>query len=401
MVKLLYKSVLDLDLWHDYFLGQPALADLSFDDYDISTTLALLPTADCVQQLKKLRWIFRPRSRGGSLFARVNEVAPDQFATQVAVNTPRRLSFWLVARDRHFANFTSLSLNPGSGQSYYFSNLSGNAGDALFLTQPLPAYTPGTEYEFGDLVVSGGNTLEAIRYQATAAASPDAALWETLANPSQYATALDLMSRQGVFYSRPIPAANPGDSFEFGLQDATGQQTFAHRVEVPDSHVAGEAIAVSLNFTGQVPGRYRLLLDGVLDDEFILFDPLSAPNPFALVEVVLNSPLVPAAFELLQASGTQTLIQPKTYVIRFKNRATRWHYRYEQPHGFQSLPPEFEEIDIDISYATIRPRGLRLQPDTLLSDGNDALLPAPSVAAIVPELDANRHLDTIFSDVHL
>ena len=47
----------------------------------------------------------------------------------------------------------------------------------------------------------------------------------------------------------------------------------------PDNHTPGEAIAqaltsqfaTNLNFSGQIPGRYRLDLDGTRVDEFVIF----------------------------------------------------------------------------------------------------------------------------------
>ncbi len=39
----------------------------------------------------------------------------------------------------------------------------------------------------------------------------------------------------------------------------------------PDNHTPGEAIATNLNFSEQIPRRYRLHLDGTQVDEFVIF----------------------------------------------------------------------------------------------------------------------------------
>ncbi|WP_144416024.1 hypothetical protein [Calothrix sp. 336/3] len=394
-MKILYKQILNLELWHDYYLGQsdpPALAT----DYAISEILTLVPTAHCQQVLKNLRCIFRPQPWGATISACVEEVnlgdrgaSPKEnrngnFQTQIPVDSPQRLTFWLIVRDRYFSNYTNLSLTAPRQQIYYFSNLSNNQSHALFLTQPLPVYAPNTSYPLGQLVTHDGKTLEALRNYTSVSDVPDTSDWDTFPS-SQYVSDLDRLPHQVLFKTHVIPRADPGEIFRFTLTDASEQQTFALKVTAPDNHTPGEAIAVNLNFSGQVPGCYQLRLNNTPVDKFILYDPMTSSNAFALVEIVLNQNLVPPAFSPLQSQGGKTLIQPKTYVIRFKNRATHWRYRYEKPHGFsQDKLPDFELQD-DKTYFTKRPQGLLRRPKGLLKDGKDQLLPAPGVMLIKPE----------------
>jgi hypothetical protein len=399
-MKVLYQKILDLEIWHDYYLGQPNPPKLPANNYDISDMLALVPTSECLRVLRNLRWLFRLQPGGASIFAHVEQSSAGDFRTLLPVNRPERLTFWLVVRDRYFSNFTNLSLTTNRQQIYYFSNLSGNQGHALFLTQPLASYTPKTEYHLGQLVNHDGKTLEALRYQAAASAKPNANDWDILPN-SQYVSELDRLPQQGISYIYTIPKANPGDIWRLTLVDVHEQITFALDVTTLDNHNPGDAIACNLNFAGQIPGRYKLCLNNIPVDQFVLCDPMTARDAFALVEIVLNQSLVPPAFSLLQLQDGNTLIQPKTYVIRCKNRSTRWRYRYEKPHGFSAANlPNFELIDTK-TYATKRPLGLRLQPDRLLTDGKDQQLPAPAPAHIKPETDAKSHVTTIFSDIHL
>ncbi|OUL35150.1 hypothetical protein [Nostoc sp. 106C] len=398
-MKVLYKKILDLEIWHDYYLGQPnALKPPT--GYDISDMLALVPTPECLRVLRNLRWLFRPQPRGASIFAHVEQASSGEFATLLPVNRPERLTFWLIVRDRYFANFTNLPLTKNREQIYYFSNLSGNQGHALFLTQPLPSYAANSEYHLGQLVNHDGKTLEALSYQASASKNPNANDWDILPN-SQYVSELDRLPKQGLSRIYTIPKANPRDIWRLTLLDVHELETFALEVTTPSTHAPGDAIACSLNFSGQIPGRYKLCLNNIQVDRFVLCDPIASKDAFALVEIVLNQSLVPSAFSLLQPQDGNTLIKPKTYVIRCKNRATRWRYRYEKPHGFSAASlPNFELIDAK-TYATKRPLGLRLQPDSLLTDGKDQLLPAPTSALIKPETDAQARVTTIFSDIHL
>lgn len=399
-IQIIYKKFLDLELWHDYYLGQPDPPGDLPTSYDISDLMTLVPTSDCLRVLKNLRWVFRTQNQGAVVFASVHKTTSGDFQTDVPIDQPYRLTFWLMVRDRYFANFTNLPLSPTQNQIYYFSNLSDNQGHALFLTQPLPKYKANTEYRLGQLVVRQSKTLEALHYKASSSTIPSTKDWETLPN-SQYVSDLDRLSSQPPSRTQVIPGVNPEDTFRLTLVDVNGQETFALESTAPSNHPPGAALSANLNFSNQISGRYRLTLNGMQVDEFVLIDSMAVRNAFGLIEIVLNPSLVSPAFALLEINGRQTLIRPKTYVIRYKNRATRWRYRYEKPHGFDSAKiPDFDLLD-DKTYATKRPLGLRLQPATLLKDGKDHLLPMPGVVLIQPELDESRRVTTIFSDIHL
>lgn len=303
-MKILYKQILNLELWHDYYLGQPDPPTLPATDDEMSEILALVPTTNCQQVLKNLRWIFRLQPRGATIFACVEEVTPGDsntnFQTQIPVDRPYRLTFWLVVRDRYFANFTNLSLSTPRHQIYYFSNLSANQGHGLFLTQPLSSYTANTTYQLGQLVTHDGKTLEALRDHTSSSAIPDTSDWDIFPS-SQYVSELDRLQKKVLLSTYIIPRANPGDIFRLTLVDANEQETFALEVTAPDDHTPGEAIAVNLNFSEQIPGCYQLRLNNTQVDKFILCDPAIARDAFALVEIVLNQNLVPPAFSLLQS----------------------------------------------------------------------------------------------------
>jgi hypothetical protein len=380
-------------------LGQPDPPALP-TSYDISDLLAIVPTSDCVNILKNLRWSFRSQGYGGDIFANVVEDTPSNFQTQLPINQPYRLTFWLVIKNEYFTNFTNLALSTIQNQIYYFSNLNNNKGYALFLTKPLLAYTANTEYRLGQMVTHGSNTLESLHYGTSAGNNPNNTDWNILPN-SQYVSDRDRLLRQSTSRTQIIQSVNPKDTFRFTLVDVNARETFVFEVTAPSNHQSGSALSVNLNFRGQVAGRYRLILNGIEVDEFILTESIPPRNAFALVEIVLNPDLVSPAFSLLESNAVKTLIRPKTYVIRFKNRATRWRYRYEKDHGFaENELPKFDLLD-DKTYATKLPLGLCLRPTKLPIDGKGNLLPAPSVRLIKPEIDPSHNVTNIFSDIHL
>jgi hypothetical protein len=403
-MQTLYRKILDLELWHDYCLGQPDPQKPLPDDYDISGLLAIVPTPDCQRMLKNLRWVFRPQSHGATIFAEVEVAGADQFQTKLPIDRPEHLTFWLVVRDPRFANFTNLPLTASPDRLYYFSNLSGNSqGQTLFLTQCLPAYVRDTAYHVGQLVTHGGKTWEALRDRVATRDDPRREDWESLPN-SQYVSEQDQLPRQA-----RLLQAHPGEILQLTLVNVNQQASLAFEFRVPETHPEGAAIAIPLNFSPQPPGRYQLHQPGtkVKSNEFILVDPMVARDAWGLIEIELHPSLLPPAFSLVQQVNGKTLIQPRTYVIRFKNRATHWRYRYERPHGFtkEKLLTLNFQYDTDKTYFTQRPQGLLQRPSFFFMDGKDRLLPAPRVTQIKPEsqIDPETQEKTIaiFSDIYL
>ena len=142
-------------------------------------------------------------------------------------------------------------------------------------------------------------------------------------------------------------------------------------------------------------------MDDIQIDEFILLDPAANSNAFGIVEIVLNHDLVPADFKLLESSFGETLIRPRTYVIRFKNRATRWRYKHEKPHNLKrENVPDYLDLINKMSYATKKPVGLLHKPEQLLNNG-EINLPVPNVSMIKPETNAEQQVTAIFSDVYM
>lgn len=433
-MKLAFKPILRLEIWHDYHLDLSRRLDGLPAGYDVSDAIALIPTQECQRVLRNLRWVFRNQPYGAILLAQVDTTAepPDTNGAAlipiVPVDAATRLTFWLVVRDRHFTNYTNLPLDTPSSHCYYFSNQTGNqVGDRLFLTQPLSSYQSGTQYPLGHLVSyrkgKESMTLEAVRYQSAASRSPrfvdrsegengssskpksSTGEWMQLPH-SQYVSANDTLPHRGWSYPVALPEAQPGADLRFSLVNISGQESFAHTVKVPADHPVGTPLSIYLNFTGQLPGAYRLLVNGDLLDQFVLFDPMGGCDAFGLVEFSLAPNVVSPAFQLLEDREESPRLRPKTYTIRFKNRATRWRYRCDRPHGFtpETLPNTLQIIDAQ-TYATPYPIGLCRQPNRFLTDGNRKPLPAPGVSMIKPLIetaaDGSRRVTAIFSDTYL
>ncbi|MDJ0728832.1 MAG: hypothetical protein QNJ33_02460 [Crocosphaera sp.] len=405
-IQIIYQPLLHIQLWHDYILGQPDPPTLP-DSYDISDLFTLVPTSECVRTLKNLRWVYRPNNRGGQIFAQVKAVDAENFATQFPIKEPHQLTFWLIIKNPYFANFSNLPLTTPGNTLYYFSNLSNNQGHNLFLTHSLPTYTPEREYAIGEFVTHEGELLEALTYIGSAEEEINEDNWQTIEPNSQYVSALDRLSWQSFSRTQIIPNLNPGDNFSLKLINANEQETFIFQGTAPPNHPPESPLTVNLNFGQQRVGKYQLTLNDTRVDEFVLKKAIAASNAWGLVEIILNDNLVSREFSPLEQSGQQTLIRPKTYVIRWKNRSTRWRYHYEESSAFE--PEDFSDFDqlfdLDPSqeqtYATKDLFGLLLRPSTFLTNQQSQRLPAPGVTRIVPQTDDNQQITAIFSDIYL
>ena len=438
-MKLAFKPILRLEIWHDYYLNQVKGVDALPVGFNVTEAIALIPTQECQRVLRNLRWLVRTQPYGAIVLAQINThdqpSRPDaaELEPVVPIDAEVRLTFWLVVRDRNFANYTNLPLDTPSNHIYYLSNRFGNQmGDRLFLTRPLPPYEKGVTYSLGQLVSYQNGTeavtLEATQYQSTASESPqlinsaglnngngsaanpasttgEAGEWMPLPY-SQYVSASDTLLHQGWFYKTLLSQATSGTDLQFSLVNLNGREALALTVQVPKDHPANTPLPVNLNFTGQQLGYYQLLLDGKQLDNFVLFDPVAGRDALALIEISLTPRVVPPAFQLLEEREERLHLRPKTYHIHFKNRATRWRYRYNRAHRFTAdqLPSYLQIID-DQTYATKHPIGLCRQPRGFPRDGNDKPLPAPDVSMIKPLIgstpDGSRTVTAIFSDTYL
>lgn len=419
--QIIYKKILTLEVWHDYYIGQPLQPTLP-EDYDISDLFTLVPTSDCSQTLKNLQWVYRSQPAGGDIFANVNQVGADDFATQVKIDSPYRLTFWLMVNNPYLTNFTNLPLITKLNPIYHFSNLSKNSikvwsqnqeNQQLCLSQPLPNYDPEKEaYSLGQLINHQGKIREAIKAIKPVPSTLEEEDWQTIEPTSQYVSELDQQIWQPGSQTRRLPNLQANQEFLLELKDINEQTTFILEDKVPETHPSGKHLTINLNFREQPPGLYQLTLNGNKIDEFVLINPLKAQKAWGLVEIVLNPNLESQQFSFLDYQEQQTLIRPQTYVIRLKNRGTRWRYHHSKPHGFEDSNPNSDtlleqflenfNIPNKTTYETKKPVGLRLEPSEFFKDGKGKLLPVPGVSLIKPERDkTNQHISKIFSDIYL
>ena len=417
VMRTTFTPILHLEIWHDYFLGQPVDLDSLPNQYDVSEAIALIPTSECEKTLRNLRWLFRSQPYGALLLAQVVDKANDILSPIVPIDLNVRLTFWMMVRDSNFSNYTNLPLTSTRDRLYYFSNLPGKEVGAfgknkrLFLTQPHKEYSADNNYCIGDIVVHPNSELSAL--EAATYIPNSSSLSQEIDNkkferewirlPSnQYVSEQDQLRSQGLSRTVPLTLASPGDTVR--LANLNGQETIAF--QVPNAHPPQTDLTVSLNLADYPLGYYKIWHNKKqIDDEFVLVDPIAGRQVFALVEISLNPLFVSQPFQILDEKDK---IHPQTYRIHFRNRSTYWRYHttYEPTDSF---PENFGNFDSKtFTFTTKLPCGHFRKPSKLVYDEKHHL-PAPSPTTI-PKVefldhtlnaDGSRIIKAIFTDIYL
>lgn len=407
---ILYRPVCNLQLWHDFMLGQPAPAELSLDDYAINDWLEIIPTRACAQQLQDLRWAFRPQGFGGVIFARVEPDGSD-FRSFVSLEGAYRLSFWIRVKQSAFFQATNLPMLADGPHGYHFSNVRGVSGHALFLTSGLPAYGGGNDYRVGALLQHAGQTWEAHQRLSSPAAPAASGPWEALP-ATEYVSDGDRLPLTPLSLRHQLASANPGDAYQVELRDILGQPALLQEGTVGDTHPAGDPFIIHVDLAGLEPGRYEVLVNGASltpAQHYLHLPPQAHPQALGLIEVAINHPSVPTDFTL---TGPDSLIQPRDYVIRFKNLATRWRYRYRNTIGSlapiptPTLPPGWTLDQGQRTITSVAPQALRArygisELPLLIGSSTEVKLPAPALSALRPEKEAGPQITEFYSDIFL
>ncbi|GEM_PF-1461896 len=402
-MKLIYRKLFDLHIWHNFYLGNESL--LSPDEiaasYDVRNDFSISPTAETRQLMANYRMRFKSSPKGGSVYIEIDANASEN-ETFIPIDQPISLRFFLIQKGKGLLNYTLLPLSGLSGQMYYFSNLANNNEGALFLSQPLAIYSNGNTYPLGSLVKHSGQIYEAIIHEASGGVNPDPSDWIEYAD-TQYVTASDLYSTQSPIYSFSDTGFGPSQSVEFVLKDIHDQPVYAKEVETPADLTPADTFNHQLSFKEIPAGKYTLEVDGNLyGDAFCLIDPLRDGQAFGLIEIAHHSSIDHTNYGFVEISGAASIASTKDYIIRFKNRSTRWKYIYADEHGYDAptlIANDFELLDLN-SFVSANPLPL-LKKATNPTIGLETLLPIPELNLIKPELDTAQNTLNIYSEIYL
>ena len=127
--RILYKTLLAIDVYHSYFLdnGENTFNTMSDDDkrkqlqsYDLEDFLMIKPTPSCVEVLRNHNLVFRQQRDRIVILAKVEEDNA-KYKTQILLPEELKLTFYLYINDYLFYNYSLISTQ--KNRFYCFSNV--------------------------------------------------------------------------------------------------------------------------------------------------------------------------------------------------------------------------------------------------------------------------------------
>ncbi|MEM7510097.1 MAG: hypothetical protein AAF388_04130 [Bacteroidota bacterium] len=297
-----------------------------------------------------------------------------------------------------------------------------------------PALDDGeTAYETGDIVDSGANTPNSILFEAkTNIFTPGGNLGSNdnrfipIPHNTQYVSSLDRVKWQGTSYRYEQENLSPEETIIFELLDSDGQG-------VPLGNIPntgeGQGLFISpkdsndevrhyINLRGIPSGRYTMNItpdsSPPSSESFFLLDSMVQQDLLGVIDI--QTSMSNSDYQFIryanQAGIRESIIEDKTYTVRFKNRTTIWKYFNQQ---MEELT--YQENDEGAVTKHFRPRiGIRKQfyPDKFNSDtiyelnnpidtGDLDLVPDAQVSAIFPVKDNSNpaYIKAIYSEIYL
>jgi len=340
-----FQPLFNIQLLHDYY----NMHERRCVDFDI------IPTEDCASLMKNIQ-ILHKNYKDKFLTVinaskDINDEPPPTFKIKPFLNFPTDLvlRYYLVLKNPHFFNFTSIALNP-SGK-FYFSNISkNNAIGNLALSNPFLLFSSERKYLPGNLVKNNDKLYEALRIGDNSAESKDfnnQNYWEEVTTDGSYATGNDevILTGNSFRYTLQTPASNITVKI-FGLNKTDNDLPYDKLLGTVVQNFNQNQQSVIVDLSRYTPGKYKIVVNTEAET-WIYLDPQAAKqNIFGIIEI-FHFPKVPAQYKLL-APGNLIRIPEPTFTIWFKNRSITWKYISQSGVNInvndETAPPKFNFI---------------------------------------------------------
>ncbi len=410
-MKLTYNTLAKVVILNDYYLTGATGDNESiwYPGYSVWNDLRIFPTAETQRTLRDYRLLFKPTNDGFSLLATTlpSELSSGDRRTTVFLDQNIKFTFFIALSNPNFVNFTNLRLDNFNQHIFYFHNLTGNdinynvsenggtiSIQKLFLSQTLLPHQNTQDYLLGDLIFDGTNVLEAVTANSGAFQSSN---WEDVDEniDARYVSQRDRKLKQGPIFSyqQPNSFAASNTTVGFELKDAALNQSIQlnhgnliqDHVRYPSSPL--EDLNARLFLSHIPPGCYELTISdpsAPSTAEFFLIDPIQYPSVFGAIELVARSPLDDFQFVEYQSDAVrvESILRPRRFEIRFKNRTTVWEY-YNKAGNRITITPAPGRRPLTKNYSAFT--------------ANSILLPDPPVDLIYPG-DSD---DSLYSRIYL
>ncbi len=289
-IRISANILFELNFFHHYFLnkGPQNYENMSaeeklkqLNEYHVLNFLEIIPTPDCLLQIKnyKLKTVPTPT---GLIIAAIAD-SEDENKPFLPPDENLKLTFILKLNDGAFFNFSDLELSIPRDQIFYFNNLEKVNSDNLSLSKTASTGTPSLKY-----------------------IGPD-----------------DLMKFYKTIHNHSIQSV--GDSVQFTLTNIHGVELFNQTVDLTDGKKTYQ-----LDLRRLPSGKYTLKEDdgSGFTEVFYLNNNTFSPGIFGLVEV-FGKTTTQNNYAMLTATGAFKSTPP-AYHMRIKNRSTIWKYIYEK-----------------------------------------------------------------------
>ncbi|MDP4262890.1 MAG: hypothetical protein Q8941_10190 [Bacteroidota bacterium] len=408
-MQAVYRKLLEAEIRHDYF-QLPVPGTHYPEDYNITDYISVNPSVETLKLMRDHKMIFKTTATGFTVYVQAEFISTAiGYATLVDVDPGLSLSFYWSLLDHRFVNYTNQRLRENEENIYYFSNRTASQqGGTRYLNQAIPAFGvtyPGEiAYHLGDIVSQGGQTFEMTDIESPAINFPaNAAKWQSInAVVINYVNPFDRLPWQSVYYRHKRPNSSPGEFITYTMLNAEGIAVdlgFITGTNLPQSDYraplnAGDDVDNTLSFAHIKPGRYTLQITeggGITALSFYLLNTTIQPGLFAVSEFFVSGAAAPFQFVTKNAALKRWILDDpaKNFLVRFRNRLTRWKYLRQDQSLFHQSP-------------TPRPLTQAFSNYTIIVGGNTINLPDPSVDPIIPEIDVPTNLlKNIYSQIFL
>lgn len=438
-----YKELFNVEILHDYYLQFNSEDDSwTFPhNYSILDDLDFIPTLECRKSLTDLHLIFKKNSKGFHILAQSipSVITPGDSQTFININPDIKFQFFMVIKNPFFLNYSNLRLTGDDKYLYYFSNNLRPNGhpSGAFLSRPMLGYpstiSGETNYEVGDIVDNGSNLPNSTLFEAKInIATPGGALaagdnrFIPIVHNTQYVTAQDRLNWQDTTYRYRQPNGNPGETFLFELINENGiaiplgnvPNTDKKQGEFQATLDPTEDVQHVIDLSNFPLGRYTMSVtpsvSAASSKSFFLLNPMLQPKVFGIMEFYASPASADFQFVRHQNSGLniESVIERKSYKLRFKNRTTIWKYfgRNKEELTFEENPPgtvvrSFRpRIGLTKQYGQEKFNANTVYELNIPIDSQDLdFVPDAQITRIYPQRDTGNPLliDAIYSEIYL
>jgi hypothetical protein len=318
-----YKILFSIELLHPYY------SDGKCIDF------AIIPSAATKKLFQNNQLVYKMQDNELWVLIKVNVNGQPY----IPLTPEQKFVFYLQLVQPQFMTVTNLDADAFANNRFYFSNLSRNqAGTNLYLSQPIPAYSPLVHYYPGMFAAGAGNIVyESIKENPAGAGvshnTTDEAFWmprgsQPFVSRSDMVhfsdSTMRLQVAEAAQYGVKAFALNKADNRTYNIAMPIARENPLSVGEVP----ASGAREVQADFSALPPGRYKV---GVNEQEKETYVDDAASGFFGVVEI-FNHLEGTNPFALLDAEGKvkDTVIAGRPtwqrYTIRFANRLAYLKY---------------------------------------------------------------------------